>query len=329
VREAGHDVVGVDAGWFADCVLGPSPKDPQLLETDIRDVTTRALGGIDAVVHLAALSSDPVGELDPDITYMINHRATVRLATAAREAGVRRFLYASTCSVYGAADTDAPLDESAPLAPVTAYASSKVLAEQDLHALADDDFVPVYLRNATAFGYSPRMRLDVVLNDLVASAYLAGVVRVTSDGTPWRPLVHVHDIAVAFLAMLDAPANAVRDTAFNVGGAAANLRVSEIAEVAAAVTGAPVEITGDSGPDPRSYRVSCNRIRELLPSGWPQFSVERGASELASAYRRHALTDEDYRFRFKRLPHLCSLIRAGHLDAALRRAHASDQSSVH
>ncbi|MYZ16892.1 SDR family oxidoreductase, partial [Streptomyces sp. SID337] len=202
---AGHDVVGLDSGLFADCVLGPRPEDPPGPRVDLRDVTPDHLTGIDAVIHLAALSNDPLGALAPDLTYDINHHASVRLARLAREAGVRRFLYASTCSVYGAAGGGELVAEDAPLRPVTPYAESKVRVEDDLHALADDDFSPVYMRNATAFGYSPRLRADIVLNNLVGHALLSGEVLVLSDGTPWRPLVHAADIARAFTAALTAP----------------------------------------------------------------------------------------------------------------------------
>ncbi|NUS87465.1 MAG: SDR family oxidoreductase, partial [Streptomyces sp.] len=206
---AGHEVVGLDAGLFADCVLGPAPADPAGHRVDLRDVTAEHVAGVDAVIHLAALSNDPLGALAPDLTYDINHHASVRLARLARDAGVRRFLYASTCSVYGAAGGDDLVAEDAPLRPVTPYAESKVRVEDDLHALSDGDFSPVFMRNATAFGYSPRLRADIVLNNLVGHALLSGEVLVLSDGTPWRPLVHAADIARAFAAALVAPREAV------------------------------------------------------------------------------------------------------------------------
>jgi len=325
---AGHDVAGLDTGWFAPCLLGPSAAEPPLLGRDIREVRPADLAGFDAVVHLAALSNDALGAMAPELTWDINHRAAVALARAARSAGVVRFLYSSTCSVYGASDTGQLVAEDAPLVPVSAYAMAKVQVERDLHTLADERFIPVYLRNATAFGHSPRLRTDIVLNDLVASAVLTGVVRVTSDGTPWRPLVHLRDIAQAFLAALTAPAEAVRDQPINVGNESLNLRVAEIAELVGRSTGAAVQITGENGADPRSYRVDFRRIRELLPSFRTQWDLERGVAELVHAYRQHGLTPADRQHRFMRLPWLRSLISAGRLDDALRwRAEPSQPKS--
>jgi nucleoside-diphosphate-sugar epimerase len=246
---AGHEVVGLDSGLFANCVLGPPPDDPPGLAVDLRDVTADQLAGFDAVAHLAALSNDPLGSLAPQITYDINLHASTRLAALAREAGVRRFLYASTCSVYGAAGGDELVGEDAPLRPVTPYAESKVRFEDELFALADDDFCPVSLRNATAFGFSPRLRADIVLNNLVGHAVLTGHVRVLSDGTPWRPLVHAADIAAAFAAALVAPREAVHGKAFNVGCEANNLTVAQIADtVVTAVPGSTLLITGETSP---------------------------------------------------------------------------------
>jgi nucleoside-diphosphate-sugar epimerase len=319
LSSAGHEVVGLDAGLFADCVLGPQPDDPRGHRVDLRDVTAEHVAGVDAVIHLAALSNDPLGALAPDLTYDINHHASVRLARLAREAGVRRFLYASTCSVYGAAGGGELVAEDAPLRPVTPYAESKVRVEDDLHALADDDFSPVFMRNATAFGYSPRLRADIVLNNLVGHALLSGEVLVLSDGTPWRPLVHAADIARAFTAALTAPREAVHDRAFNIGSEVNNVTVAEIAEqVAEAVAGSKVRITGENGADPRSYRVDFARFRAAIPGFDCEWTVRQGAHELADAYRKHGLTKEDFERRFTRLAVLRAASETGSVDDTLR-----------
>ncbi|OYN79947.1 NAD-dependent epimerase/dehydratase family protein [Mycolicibacterium sphagni] len=322
LREAGHSVIGLDTGYFADCVLGPAPVDPPQLgdggPVDLRDMTAEQLHGVEAVVHLAALSNDPLGDLAPDVTYEINHRASVRLAQAAKEAGVSRFLYASTCSVYGSAG-DGLVDEDAPLRPLTPYAESKVWVEDDLAALADTDFVPVFLRNATAFGFSPRLRADIVLNNLVGHAVLSGTVKVLSDGTPWRPLVHAEDIARAFALCLAAPAEAIRCEAFNIGTEANNVTVAEIAgAVTEVVPGAQLRITGETGSDPRSYRVDFTKARERL--GYQaQWSVADGAAELYSKYTAYGLTEAAFNTEFTRLTRLKALRQSGVLDAAMSR----------
>lgn len=319
LSRAGHEVIGLDSGLFADCVIGPMPADPPGIERDLRDITLGDLAGVDAVVHLAALSNDPLGALAPDLTYDINHRAAVRLARLARDAGVQRFLYASTCSVYGAAGDGDLVNEDAPLRPVTPYAESKVRVEDDLVELADDDFTPVFLRNATAFGFSPRLRADIVLNNLVAHAHLTGEVRVLSDGTPWRPLVHALDIAEAFSAALDAPRAAVHAKALNVGTERNNLTVAQIAEeTAAAVPGSTVLITGENGADPRSYRVDFSRVRAALPGYHAQWSVKAGAVELAETYQRFQLTQRGFEQRFIRLAWLSERRRTGDVDESLR-----------
>jgi nucleoside-diphosphate-sugar epimerase len=318
LEAAGHEVVGLDCGFFADCVLGPTPIDPPGLRVDLRDVTADQLQGFDAVIHLAALSNDPLGALAPDITYDINHRASVRLARLAKELGVRRFLYASTCSVYGSAGEELAT-EDAPLRPLTPYADSKVLVEDDVAAIADESFSPVFLRNATAFGFSPRLRADIVLNSLVGHAVLTGVVRVASDGTPWRPLVHARDIARAFLLALEAPISKVHCVAYNVGSEANNLTVAEIAEaVIDVVPGASLLITGETGPDPRSYRVDFSRFRREL--GFvAEWSVADGAAELYKEYLSAGLTSDGFAKRYTRLSHLEALRATGVLDETLRR----------
>jgi nucleoside-diphosphate-sugar epimerase len=319
LARAGHRVTGLDSGLFADCVLGPVPADPPGLAVDLRDVRPEQLAGFDAVVHFAALSNDPLGSLAPDITHDINHHASTRLAGLARAAGVRRFVYASTCSVYGAQGGDALVDEDAPLRPVTPYAESKVRVEDDLWALSDADFAPTSLRNATAFGFSPRLRADIVLNNLVGHAVLDGVVRVLSDGTPWRPLVHAADIAAAVVAVLDAPVDTVRDRAFNVGTEANNQTVAGIAAaVVDAVPGARLDITGESGSDPRSYRVDFSRLRAAVPGYAAAWSIADGAAELARAYREHRLTRADFDRRFTRLARLSDRQAAGSLGSDMR-----------
>jgi nucleoside-diphosphate-sugar epimerase len=317
LQAAGHDVTGLDCGFFADCVLGQAPKDPPGIRADLRDVTAEQMSGIDAVIHLAALSNDPLGALAPQITYDINHRASVRLARLAKEAGVRRFLYASTCSVYGAAGEDL-VTESAPLRPLTPYAESKVRVEDDVASIADNSFSPVFLRNATAFGFSPRLRADIVLNNLVAHAILTGEVRVLSDGTPWRPLVHIRDIATAFLAALEAPIDKIHCAAYNVGTELNNLTVAEIAKsVVGVVPGAKLLITGETGSDSRSYRVDFSAFRRAVgyEAAW---SVQDGAAELAKEYVFAGLTDNDFANKFTRLPHLNALRNTGALDESMR-----------
>ncbi|MEV4569163.1 NAD(P)-dependent oxidoreductase [Nonomuraea sp. NPDC049419] len=315
---AGHQVIGLDSGLFADCVLGPSPEPVRAHAVDLRDAEPEHVAGCDAVIHLAALSNDPLGALAPDLTYDINHHASVRLARLAKDAGVRRFLYASTCSVYGASGGADLLDEDAPLRPVTPYAESKVRVEDDLVALADAGFTPVFLRNATAFGFSPRLRADIVLNNLVGHAYLTGEVRVLSDGTPWRPLVHAKDIGQAFVAALEAPREAVHARAFNVGTEVNNVTVAEIAdEVIEAVPGSTLTITGEAGADPRSYRVDFSRIRAAL--GFEaRWTVKAGAVELMDAYRDYGLTRHDFERRYTRLARLGDRRAAGTVDATLR-----------
>lgn len=322
LQAAGHHVTGLDAGLFSQCVLGPAPQDPPGLRVDLRDACVDHLTGFDAVVHLAALSNDPLGALAPTITYDVNHHASVRLAQLAKEAGVRRFLYASTCSVYGAAG-DAPVTEDAPLRPLTPYAESKVRVEDDLAAIADESFSPVFLRNATAFGFSPRLRADIVVNNLVGHAMLHGVVRVLSDGTPWRPLVHVRDIAGAFLSALEAPVETIHCAAFNVGTESNNVTVAQIAAaVVEVVPYSHVEITGESGADPRSYRVDFSKFRQALgfEAAWP---VRVGAAELYAAYLSHGLTDAGFATKFVRLRHLEALQSGGLLDESLRWVRAA------
>src|SRR5215475_8119133 len=277
---AGHEVVGLDSDLFRECTFGPGIHDIKELRLDLRDVQVSHLDGLDAVIHLGALSNDPLSDLNPDITYDINHAASVRLARLAKDAGVARFLYSSSCSSYGQAG-DALIDETAELRPITAYAISKVRVEHDVAQMADDRFSPTFLRNATAYGVSPRLRFDLVLNNLVAWAYAQGRVHIKSDGTPWRPIVHIEDISRAFLSLLAASRDLVHNQAFNVGQTEENYRIRELAEIVQEVVpGSRIEYAKDGGPDPRCYRVDFGKIQGLLPDFKPQWNARRGAVEL-------------------------------------------------
>ena len=319
LTEAGHHLTGVDTGWYEGCDFGdPVPELPSLPVRDVRDVTPEHLGGFDAVVHLAAISNDPIGELNADTTYEINHRASVALAAAAKDAGVRRFVFSSSCSLYGAAG-DAILDETAQFDPVTAYGESKVLAEQGISPLADDAFTPVYLRNATVYGVSPRLRGDVVVNNLTGVALSTGRVHMKSDGTPWRPLVHVADVCRAIAATLSAPREVVHDQAFNVAADGENYRISEVAEIVRdAVPGTEITYADDAGPDLRCYRVSGAKLAAALPEATPRLSVADGVAELVDAFTRHGMADRIEGARFTRLRRIDELRRAGRIDDRLR-----------
>jgi nucleoside-diphosphate-sugar epimerase len=318
---AGHEVVGFDSGLFAACGFGDDGPVRALptVRRDLREAVADDLRGYDAVVHLAALSNDPLGDIDAQLTYDINEAATIRFAELARDGGVGRFLFSSSCSTYGASGGEM-LDETASFNPVTPYGVSKVRVEQALSRLASPSFTPVYLRHATAYGVSPRLRLDLVLNNLVGWAHTTGVVKLLSDGTPWRPVVHVEDIALAFLAALEAPREAVHDEAFNVGRSDENFRVRELAEIVAeTVPGCRVEIGASAGPDTRTYRVSCDKIQRVLPAFRPRWDARRGARQLYDAYRTIGLTREEFDgARFKRLPYIQELQRRGELAGDLR-----------
>lgn len=320
LRAAGHDVVGLDNGLYDGCDFGGPPDPVPAVDVDLRDVGPEHCRGFDAVVHLAALSNDPLGDVSPDITYDINHLASVRLARSAREAGVKRFLFASSCSLYGAGGADF-LDETAAFNPVTAYGESKVLVERDVSTLADASFSPVYLRNATAYGVSRRLRADIVVNNLVGHAVTTGKVLLQSDGTPWRPLVHLLDIAQAFVAALVAPREAIHDQAFNVGRTGENFRIRQVAEmVADVVPGCEVAFAPGASPDTRDYRVDFSKVETRLPGYAPRWRLRQGIEELYEAYRRHGLTREEFLGpRYYRLKTVRALQETGRLDEDLRR----------
>ncbi|HYE63477.1 MAG TPA: NAD(P)-dependent oxidoreductase [Phycisphaerales bacterium] len=322
---AGHEVHGMDVDLYERCTFGPESGITQVPTTikDIRDAEVADFVGFDAVIHLAGLSNDPLGDFRPELTFDINYRASVRLAALAREAGVRRFLFTSSCSNYGAGGSDM-LDEDGALNPVTPYGKSKVMAEGEVRALADERFCPVILRPATAYGLSPRLRFDLVINNLVAWAHSTGKIHIKSDGSPWRPVVHIQDISRAFLAALEAPRGVVFNQAFNVGRTGENYQVRDLANIVGQVIPkAQVEFAQGASPDTRNYRVSFEKIARVLPEFQPRWTAKLGAEQLRDAYLDHGVTLEEFEGpRYQRIAHIKQLIREGVLNEDLRKVGA-------
>jgi len=320
LEQSGHDVTGLDTLFYRACEFGEAVREPTAdSPLDVRAVAPEQLDGHDALIHLAALSNDPLGNLRADLTYEINHEASVRLAELARNAGVSRFIFASSCSLYGVSGGEDFLTEEADFNPITPYGQSKVRVEAALSRLAGEDFSPTFMRNATVYGVSPALRADIVVNNLVGLAHTTGEIVLTSDGSPWRPLVHVEDVARAFKAVLEAPRDVVHNEAFNVGETEENYRVRDVAKLTVeAMPGSRVSIGQAAGPDPRNYRVDCSKLADRLPDARPQWSVPEGIVELREAFAEHNLTYEDFTKRYVRLERIRSLLDEERLDDSLR-----------
>lgn len=321
LRKRGHEVVGLDTDLYARSTYGPESALPRVrnIKKDVRDVMLDDVKGFDAILHLAGLSNDPLGDFNPSLTYDINHKASVRLAELAKKAGVKRFVFSSSCSNYGAGGNDM-LDESAAFNPVTPYGESKVFVERDVSTMADSNFTPVFLRNATAYGVSPRLRFDLVLNNLTAWAFTTKKVMIKSDGTPWRPIVHIEDISRAFVATMEAPREQVHNEAFNIGASKENYRVRDIALIVRdTIAGSEVTFAEGSSPDKRNYRANCDKYTNRFPEFAPQWTAQKAAVELRESFKVNGVTLEDFEGpRYKRIAQIKELLDSGVLGADFR-----------
>jgi nucleoside-diphosphate-sugar epimerase len=318
--QAGHEVIGVDTNLYRGSTFGVEPVRPAIteIEKDIRDLEADDLDGVEAVLHLAALSNDPLGDLNPELTFAINHKASVRLARLAKSVGVERFIFSSSCSNYGAGSEDWLYEDSS-FNPVTPYGKSKVMVEEDVSRLADDGFSPVFLRSATAYGVSARLRFDLAVNNLVAWAYTTGRVYLKSAGTSWRPFVHIEDMSRAFVAALHGPRHLVHNQAFNVGCTTENYRIRDIAQIVVeTVPDSRIEFAPDAEPDKRNYKVNMDKIARTLPEFKPEWDVRRGARELYHVYQKYGVTVDEFEGpRYRRVSHIKALIESGQLDENL------------